>query len=66
MDTFEGDAVVIGAGAVGLACARALALKGREVLVLEAGFITPQAKEAVDALFKEFYVPLSQALEEVK
>lgn len=36
MDTFEADAVVIGAGAVGLACARALALKGRDVLVLEA------------------------------
>ena len=36
MDTFEADAVVIGAGAVGLACARALALRGREVLVLEA------------------------------
>jgi len=36
MDTFEADAVVVGAGAVGLACARALALKGREVLVLEA------------------------------
>lgn len=36
MDTFDADAVVIGAGAVGLACARALALKGREVLVLEA------------------------------
>ncbi|HEY7798079.1 MAG TPA: FAD-dependent oxidoreductase, partial [Hyphomonadaceae bacterium] len=35
METFEADAVVIGAGAVGLACARALALKGREVLVLE-------------------------------
>jgi L-2-hydroxyglutarate oxidase LhgO len=36
METFEADAVVIGAGAVGLAAARALALKGREVLVLEA------------------------------
>ena len=36
MDTFDADAVVVGAGAVGLACARALALKGREVLVLEA------------------------------
>ena len=35
METFEADAVVIGAGAVGLATARALALKGREVLVLE-------------------------------
>src|SRR5580692_1601205 len=30
------DSVVIGAGIVGLACARALALSGREVLVLEA------------------------------
>jgi len=29
------DAVVVGAGVVGLACARALALAGREVLVLE-------------------------------
>ena len=29
------DCVVIGAGVVGLACARALALKGREVIVLE-------------------------------
>ena len=37
-----------------------------QVLVLEAGFVTPQAKDAVDALFKEFYVPLNQALEEVK
>ncbi len=36
METFQADAVVIGAGAVGLACARALALRGREVLVLEA------------------------------
>jgi len=36
MDMFEADSVVIGAGAVGLSCARALALKGRDVLVLEA------------------------------
>ena len=36
MESFDVDAVVIGAGAVGLSCARALALKGREVLVLEA------------------------------
>jgi L-2-hydroxyglutarate oxidase LhgO len=36
METFDADAVIIGAGAVGLATARALALKGREVLVLEA------------------------------
>lgn len=31
------DCAVIGAGVVGLACARALALAGREVLILEAG-----------------------------
>lgn len=36
METFEADAVVIGAGAVGLACGRALAKAGRDVLVLEA------------------------------
>lgn len=36
METFDADVVVIGAGAVGLACARALALSGRDVLVLEA------------------------------
>ena len=36
METFEADVVVIGAGAVGLSCARALALAGRDVLVLEA------------------------------
>src|SRR6267143_6241115 len=29
------DTIVIGAGVVGLACARALALAGREVIVLE-------------------------------
>lgn len=34
-DIDEVDCVVIGAGAVGLACARALALGGNEVLVLE-------------------------------
>lgn len=36
MDTFDADTVVVGAGAVGLSCARALSLAGREVLVLEA------------------------------
>lgn len=35
-ETFEADAVVIGAGVIGLACARALALAGRDVTVLEA------------------------------
>ena len=32
----EVDAVVVGAGVVGLAAARALALQGREVILLEA------------------------------
>lgn len=36
MDRFETDAVVIGAGAVGLACAAALARAGHGVLLLEA------------------------------
>lgn len=35
METFEVDTVIIGAGVVGLACARALALSGHEVMVLE-------------------------------
>ncbi|POA30513.1 MULTISPECIES: TetR/AcrR family transcriptional regulator [unclassified Pseudomonas] len=37
-----------------------------QVLVLEAGFVTEQAREAVTTLFEEFYVPLAQALEEVQ
>ena len=36
-----------------------------QVLVLEAGFVTEQARDAVDALFEEYYVPLGQALEEL-
>ena len=35
-DRLDTDAVVIGAGVVGLACARALALRGHDVLVIEA------------------------------
>ncbi len=35
-DSFEADVVVIGAGVIGLASARALAQAGREVIVLEA------------------------------
>ena len=35
--TFNADAVVIGAGVVGLATARALAMRGRDVIVLERG-----------------------------
>ena len=34
-DVYEIETAVIGAGAVGLACARALAMTGREVIVLE-------------------------------
>lgn len=35
-EKYETDVVVIGAGVVGLACARALARQGREVVILEA------------------------------
>lgn len=35
-DRLDTDAVVIGAGVVGLACARALAIRGHDVLVIEA------------------------------
>ncbi|MNH12138.1 hypothetical protein D3C79_716730 [compost metagenome] len=35
-----------------------------QVLVLELGFVTPQARPAVDALCQEFYVSLNQALEQ--
>jgi flavin-dependent dehydrogenase len=43
----EIDVVVVGAGVVGLACARALALAGREVLLVEAeaGIGTGPARE---------------------
>ncbi len=37
-----------------------------QVLVLEAGFVTDEARHEVNTLFEEFYVPLAQALEEVQ
>lgn len=36
MDEFEADVIVIGAGVIGLSCARALSMQGRDVTVLEA------------------------------
>ncbi|MEM5516694.1 NAD(P)/FAD-dependent oxidoreductase [Henriciella sp. AS95] len=36
MDQFDADLIVIGAGVIGLAVARAAALKGRDVIILEA------------------------------
>ena len=33
-----------------------------QLLVLESGFVTEQAREAVDELIKEYYVPLEHAL----
>lgn len=35
-----------------------------QVLVLELGFVTPAARQAVDALCHEFHVPFNQALEQ--
>jgi AcrR family transcriptional regulator len=37
-----------------------------QVLVLTMAYVTPQARDAVNALCAEFYVPLTQALEEVR
>lgn len=36
-----------------------------QVLMLELGYVTPDARDAVNALCKEFYVPLGRALAEV-
>jgi len=36
-----------------------------QVLMLELGYVTPQARDAVNALCEEFYVPLNRALEQV-
>jgi len=61
METFEADAVVIGAGAVGLACARALALAGREVLVLEkaSAIATETSSRNSEVIHAGLYYPTS-------
>ena len=53
------DAVVVGAGVVGLAVARALALGGREVLVLEAGdaFGTGTSSRNSEVIHAGIYYP---------
>ena len=37
LERYSTDTVIIGAGVIGLACAREIALSGRSVFVLEAG-----------------------------
>jgi L-2-hydroxyglutarate oxidase LhgO len=59
MREFDADAVIVGAGAVGLACGYALARRGLSVIVLEAG---PRIGEGVSARNSEvihagFYYP---------
>ena len=35
-----------------------------QLLVLEAGFVTDQARDAIDELIQEYYVPLDFALDD--
>src|SRR5450759_1275752 len=53
------DVVVIGAGVVGIACARALALAGREVLLLESesGFGTGVSSRNSEVIHAGLYYP---------
>lgn len=55
------DCVVIGAGVVGIAVARELALKGREVLVLESGptFGTGTSSRNSEVIHAGIYYPLN-------
>jgi L-2-hydroxyglutarate oxidase LhgO len=59
MERFETDVLVIGAGAVGLAVARALALRGREVIVLEAasGIATETSSRNSEVVHAGLYYP---------
>jgi L-2-hydroxyglutarate oxidase LhgO len=53
------DCIVVGAGVVGLACARALALSGREVIVLEAenAFGTATSSRHSEVIHAGIYYP---------
>src|SRR5436190_19113555 len=53
------DTIVIGAGVVGLACARALALAGREVIVLESesAIGTGTSSRNSEVIHAGFYYP---------
>ena len=55
------DCVVVGAGVVGLAVARALALQGREVLVLEAAdaYGAMLIRAVADSAAKYFFIRCS-------
>ena len=55
----EVDAVVIGAGVIGLAVARALALQGREVMVLESadGIGTGTSSRNSEVIHAGIYYP---------
>src|SRR6201989_2047540 len=60
------DCVVIGAGVVGLAVARALALAGREVIVLEAaeGIGTETSSRNSEGIHAGIYYPQSNVMAE--
>ena len=58
-ETYQTDCIVIGAGAVGLACAAELARRGREVLVLEAAnaFGTGTSSRNSEVIHAGMYYP---------
>lgn len=59
METYSVDCVVIGAGVIGLACARELALAGREVVCLEAepAFGTQTSSRNSEVIHAGLYYP---------